>query len=83
MVVLQYPAVLEKDDNGTWLVTFPEFDDAVTFGDTRQEALAQAAGKLPLRPRRCGQRRGKGLLAHVRAMEVLTRAAPLGAPLSS
>src|SRR6266481_2904161 len=46
MVVLQYPAVLEKDDNGTWLVTFPDFDDAVTFGETRQEALAQAVDAL-------------------------------------
>jgi antitoxin HicB len=46
MVVLQYPAVLEKDDNDTWLVTFPDFDDAVTFGDTRQEALAHAVDAL-------------------------------------
>src|SRR5262245_52291871 len=46
MVVLQYPAVLEKDDNGTWLVTFPDFDDALTFGETRQEALAQAIDAL-------------------------------------
>jgi hypothetical protein len=28
MVVLQYPAVLQKDDNDTWLLTFPDFDDA-------------------------------------------------------
>jgi antitoxin HicB len=46
MVVLQYPATLEKDDNETWLVTFPDFDDAVTFGDTREEALAHAVGAL-------------------------------------
>lgn len=46
MVVLQYPAVLEKDDNDTWLVTFPDFEDAVTFGDTRAEALAQAVDAL-------------------------------------
>ena len=46
MVVLQYPAVLERDDNETWLVKFPDFDDAVTFGDTREEALAHAAGAL-------------------------------------
>jgi antitoxin HicB len=46
MVVLQYPAVLERDDNETWLVTFPDFDDAVTFGDTREEALAHAVGAL-------------------------------------
>jgi len=46
MVALQYPAVLKKDDNGTWLVTFPDFDDAVTFGDTREEALAHAVDAL-------------------------------------
>src|SRR4051794_34393105 len=46
MVVLQYPAVQEKDDNGTWLVTFPDFGDAVTFGDTREEALAHAMDAL-------------------------------------
>ena len=46
MVVLRYPAVLEKDDNGTWLVSFPDFDDAVTFGDTHDEALAHAVDAL-------------------------------------
>jgi antitoxin HicB len=38
--------VLREDDNGTWLVTFPDFDDAVTFGETREQALAHAAGAL-------------------------------------
>ena len=46
MIVLQYPALLRKDDNDTWLVTFPDFDDAVTFGDTRQQALAHAVDAL-------------------------------------
>jgi antitoxin HicB len=46
MVVLRYPALLERDDNGTWLVTFPDFEDAVTFGDSRAEALAQATDAL-------------------------------------
>ena len=46
MVVLQYPAVLQKDDNDTWLVTFLDFDDAVTFGDTPDEALAHAVDAL-------------------------------------
>src|SRR5262249_7454281 len=46
MVVLRYPAVLEKDDNDTWLVTFPDFEDAVTFGDTQGEALAHAVDAL-------------------------------------
>jgi antitoxin HicB len=46
MVVLQYPATLERDDNETWLVTFPDFEDAVTFGATREEALAHAVDAL-------------------------------------
>jgi len=46
MFVLQYPAVLEKDDNETWLVTFPDYEDAVTFGDTREEALTHAVDAL-------------------------------------
>ncbi len=46
MFILQYPAVLRKDDNDTWLVIFPDFDDAATFGDTPDEALAQAVGAL-------------------------------------
>jgi antitoxin HicB len=46
MFVLQYPAVLEKDDNDSWLVTFPDFEDAVTFGDTREEALTHAVDAL-------------------------------------
>ena len=33
MVMLQYPAVTAKDDNGSVLVTFPDFDDAVTCGE--------------------------------------------------
>jgi len=46
MFVLQYPAMLEKDDNDAWLVTFPDFEDAVTFGDTPEEALTHAVDAL-------------------------------------
>ena len=46
MVVLQYPAVLEQEENATWLVTFPDFEDAVTFGDTPEEALVHAVDAL-------------------------------------
>lgn len=46
MFMLQYPAILEEDDNGTWLVTFPDFDDALTFGDTKKEALRHAVDAL-------------------------------------
>ncbi len=46
MLVLQYPADLQWDDNHTWLVTFPDFGDAVTFGEPRDRALAQAVDAL-------------------------------------
>jgi antitoxin HicB len=46
VVVLQYPAVLQRDDNDTWLVTFPDFDDAVTFGETPDQALVHAVDAL-------------------------------------
>ncbi len=41
-----YPATLEPDDNGTLLVTFPDFPEAVTYGDDEQEALLNAVGAL-------------------------------------
>ena len=31
--MLAYPVVLEPDDNGTLLVTFPDVPEAVTFGE--------------------------------------------------
>jgi antitoxin HicB len=46
MLMLQYPAVLAEDDNGSYLVTFPDFDDAVTFGETREAALEHAIDAL-------------------------------------
>ena len=36
-----YPVTLTKDSNGTILVDFPDFPEAHTFGDTKDEALAQ------------------------------------------
>lgn len=30
--------VLSPDDNGTWLVTAPQFEEVVSFGDTQEEA---------------------------------------------
>ncbi len=41
-----YPATLEPDDNGTLLVTFPDFPEAVTYGDDEQGALLNAVGAL-------------------------------------
>ncbi len=39
---MDYPVVLERDDNNTILVSFPDFPEAHTFGDTEEEALAYA-----------------------------------------
>jgi antitoxin HicB len=35
-----YPVTLEKDDNGTILVGFPDVPSAHTFGDDEADALA-------------------------------------------
>ncbi len=43
---MQYPVRLTKDDNGTILVGFPDFPEAHTFGDDREEALARAVDAL-------------------------------------
>ena len=40
------PRCCRRDDNETWLVIFPDFDDAVTFGETPDEALANAMDAL-------------------------------------
>ncbi len=45
METLRYPARIEEDGDG-FLVTFPDFPDAVTAGDTKEEALHNAAGSL-------------------------------------
>lgn len=37
-----YPIRRERDDNGTWLVTAPDFPEVTTFGDTVEDALAHA-----------------------------------------
>jgi len=39
----RYPVVLEKDDNGTVVVSFPDIPEAHTFGDTQEDALKRAA----------------------------------------
>jgi antitoxin HicB len=43
---MRYPVTLTKDTNGTFLVRFPDVPDAITFGDTKEEALAQAQDAL-------------------------------------
>jgi antitoxin HicB len=41
-----YPVILTPDDNDTILVTFPDVPGAITYGETRAEALAHAVDAL-------------------------------------
>lgn len=43
---MEYPVTLAPDDNNTYLVTFPDVEGAVTFGDTIEEALTHAPEAL-------------------------------------
>jgi len=43
---MDYPVILERDDNGTILVSFPDFPEAHTFGDDEADALAHAKDAL-------------------------------------
>ena len=44
--MLSYPVILERDTNGTTLVSFRDFSEAHTFGDDASEALARASDLL-------------------------------------
>ena len=44
--MLAYPVHIEPDDNGTFLVTSPDFPELTTFGDDREEAIARAVDAL-------------------------------------
>jgi antitoxin HicB len=44
--MFNYPVTLEKDTNDTFLVTFPDIPEAVTFGADEDEALLQAVDAL-------------------------------------
>ena len=44
--MLDYPVKLTADDNGTVLVTSPDFPELTTFGDDQDEALARAVDAL-------------------------------------
>lgn len=46
MTRLTYPVILRPDDNDTFLVSFPDFPEAHTFGDTKEEALGRAEDAL-------------------------------------
>jgi antitoxin HicB len=43
---MDYPIILERDDNSTILVSFPDFPEAHTFGDDQQDALVRAVDAL-------------------------------------
>lgn len=43
---MRYPVRLSRDDNGSTLVQFVDIPEAITFGDTREEALARATDAL-------------------------------------
>ena len=45
-IPLAYPARLKAEEDGGYVVTFPDFGIGVTQGDNREEALAQAADLL-------------------------------------
>jgi antitoxin HicB len=44
--MLAYPVDLERETNGSLLVTFPDFTEAVTFGDDEDDALLRALEAL-------------------------------------
>ena len=44
--MLAYPVDFERDTNGTLLVTFPDFSEAVNFGEDESDALLRALGAL-------------------------------------
>jgi len=44
--VIAYPVTLTPDDNGTFLVTSPDFPELTSFGETVEECLERARGAL-------------------------------------
>ena len=45
---IRYPAVLERQEDGGYTVTFPDFPEAITEGDDREESLFNASEVLTL-----------------------------------
>jgi antitoxin HicB len=43
---MDYPVELHPDDNRTFLVTFPDVPGAISYGDDRESALANAVDAL-------------------------------------
>ena len=44
--MLRYPVKLAREDNGTLLVTAPDFPEVSTFGDDENDALAKGADAI-------------------------------------
>lgn len=44
--MLKYPVTLVPDDNGTFLVGFPDFPEANSVGDDKEDALVNAVDAL-------------------------------------
>lgn len=44
--MIAYRVKLEQDDNGTLLVTCPDLPGVVTYGETREDALARAVDAI-------------------------------------
>ncbi len=42
--MIKYRVKLTPDDNGTFLVTSPDFPEVITFGETREDALHHVVG---------------------------------------
>jgi antitoxin HicB len=43
---MKYAVRLSKDDNGTFLVHVPDVPEAITYGETKEEALARAVDAI-------------------------------------
>jgi len=44
--VIAYLVILTPDDNGTFLITSPDFPELTSFGETIEESLVRARGAL-------------------------------------
>jgi antitoxin HicB len=44
--MMDYPAILTRDDNDTILITFPDFEGVISFGEDEADALAHGQDAL-------------------------------------
>ena len=65
---MRYPVELSPDDNGTLLVTAPDFPEVVSFGDDREDALARAADAIET-----------AMMGRIAAREIVPRPSKAGA----